>query len=781
MKNDDLPTGPVEGGTSVAVAGSGLSDLDIDLELNSVCDAFESAWQAGQRPQLADFLADTRLPVSTLFVELVQIEMEYRRRTGERVSLEEYIVLYPEFSEALSKLAPSLDTVSMPAPREAPTTSLGRFELVAPLGQGTFGVVWKARDTKLRRWVAIKRFRETSPAPSRDLFAREARAVQKLDHPNVVRLLELSQGTTTDYIVFEYVEGRTLKAILEERNKTPLDPDRAARIALQLASGLQHIHERGLIHRDLKPANVMITPTGDAKILDFGLARHTDTMSTIGGGQGFLGTIPYMSPEQLQGGKTVTQQSDIYALGAVLYEMLAGRRPFEGSHEELVTSIPKGNPPRLEAPTALQTIVRRAMELDPLDRYRSAEAMVEDLQRYEAGVAPRRRLPNIGKKVIAEVGRRKFLAGLAGGAGIAACCAPFLWPSSAIAEGKVRVDIETEPVGATVVCIPLDSRNGQPLPAAKIEAPKVSPVPLELHPGDYLVVVYFEDDPERFHEVYRHVPLYPDNAPGRHPHSSWKRVAQQHVSWPTIRIPDSACTTGMVKTGAFASVAQYGRPGNGRLSVPPFWISPTEYTVADYKTDIRKLLGKAANIDRLPQLKTQLCDSCPFNCKFDEAMARAEQRGCRLVHEWEYHVLSTQGGKTRFSWGNALPEGLRLPTEKRPVREPGFDVLHLAGGDIYGLSSNAAEWVDSYSLLHPTHDHFNEKPIPGPAHMRVVCGPKPKDIAVIENERHLTFEEKAFLPSREDRDQVLPYLGFRCARSIAPRLLETDFPRRLDY
>lgn len=778
MKNEDLPTGPVEGGTSVVVAGSGLSELDIDLHLNSVCDAFESGWQTGQRPQLADFLTDTRLPVSTLFVELVQIEMEYRRRTGEQVSLEEYVVRYPEFSEALSKLAPSLDTVSMPAPREAPTTALGRFELVAPLGQGTFGVVWKARDTKLRRWVAIKRLRETSPSASRDLFAREARAVQKLDHPNVVRLLELSQGATTDYIVFEYVEGRTLKEILGERNHTPLDPDRAARIALQLANGLQHIHQRGLIHRDLKPANVMITPAGEAKILDFGLARHTDTTSTIGGGQGFLGTIPYMSPEQLRGGKTVTQQSDIYALGTIFYEMLAGHRPFDGSQDEILANIPKGNPPRFDGPETVQTIVRRAMDIDPIDRYSSATAIAEDLQRYLTGAGPRRRIPNIGKKVAAGIGRRKFLTGLAGGAGLAACCAPFLVPSTTIAKGKVLVDIKTEPIGAAIVCIPLDSRNGQPLPAAKIEASKVSPVALELDPGDYLVVVYLKDDPQRFHEVYRHVPLYPGNTSGVFPHLGWRPVARQHVSWPTIRIPEPTCTIGMVKVEEFASVPLSGKPDGDRLSVPSFWVSPTEYTVADYKADVHKLLGKSADFNKLQKLKKQQCDACPFNCNFDEAMARAEGRGLRLLHEWEYHAVTTQGGRTRFSWGNALPEGTVLPTDKIPAGEPSFDELHLPDGSIFGLSSNVAEWVDSYSLINPTHGHFDEKPIPGPSHMRVVCGPRPADIAAIQSKKDITFGKNVFLSSREDRDQVKPYLGFRCARSIRPRLTDLDFPNR---
>lgn len=771
MNNEDLPTGPVEGGTSVVVAGSGLSDLEIDLELNSVCDAFESALQTGQRPQLADYLTDTRLPVSTLFVELVQIEMEYRRRTGERVTLEEYIVRYPEFSEALSGLAPSLDTVSMPAPREAPTTSLGRFELVAPLGQGTFGVVWKARDTKLRRWVAIKRFRETAPAASRDLFAREARAVQKLDHPNVVRLLELSQGATTDYIVFEYVEGRTLKTILEERNHAPLDPDRAARIALQLANGLQHIHERGLIHRDLKPANVMITPAGDAKILDFGLARHTDTTSTIGGGQGFLGTIPYMSPEQLQGGKTVTPQSDIYALGAVLYEMLAGRRPFDGSHEELVANIPKGNPPGFEAPAALRTIVRRAMEVDSLDRYPSGHAIVDDMQRFLEGIALNGNVGHQLRKLGRRVTRRDFLIrstiGIAATAGAVRAASVLLRTPD---DGRHEVLLSTEPPGAEIHVAPIHPDTGEPDTKVIYRLPGRSPTRARLLPGSYLVIAHLPET-GRFHEVYRKVPSTSAEQIGLGEHQRWD-LRDGAVRWPSIRIPALAVVDRMTFF-----------PGDGRFltgqkgdelrrpalrSIPPFYLDQHEITVAEYQRCFR-----GDQPQQLLAWKAPLSGEHASPMDWDRAVLLAEIVGKRLMNEYEYEFAATDGGKRDWSWDVTGSPAFDVGTSFQTVGHPEQD--HVGDPPVYGLCSNLAEWTSSGPA--EAMDHLRRMPLepllhPSQSKYRVVRG----------GNLNVLLEAQTAAPDRNPRRRLLRAsytyergLGLRCARSPRPRTRPQDF------
>ena len=782
MNNEDLPTGPGEGGTSVIVAGSGLSDLEIDLELNSVCDAFESAWQTGRQPQLADFLTDTRLPVSTLFVELVQIEMEYRRRKGEPVTLDEYVARYPEFSEALSKLAPSLDTVSLPASPEGATKALGRFELVAPLGEGTFGVVWKARDTKLRRWVAIKRFRETAPAPSRDLFAREARAVQKLNHPNVVRLLELSQGATTDYIVFEYVEGRTLKKILDEQNHAPLDADRAARIALQLANGLQHIHERGLIHRDLKPANVMITPAGDAKILDFGLARHTDTTSTIGGGQGFLGTVPYMSPEQLQGGMTVTQQSDIYAVGTVLYEMLSGRRPFDGLPKQLVAMIVEGSPPPIEAPAPLKTIIRRAMELDPRDRYPSAGDLADDLQRYLAGKTLKKAGSPLRKLTKALVNRRGFLAGAAGAIATGSASFAILNAQRQVDDGKVWVSLTTTPENAQVAFVPLDPINNQPNGHALIRASSPSPVRERLSPGDYLVVAYLEDGSGRFHEVYRHVPEDPSvMMHSSFAHTRWKRQPDGTIELSAVKIPPADVTERMTRLAGAErfspTLIRDLETAPDAVTVRPFFVDRHELTVGEYRdlwtnlttpeTARKHVSSRAAGVPddwAMPMLS------------FEEVIARAEQVGKRLLHEWEYEFLATAGGTSVFPWGDLLPAEERWPDKIGPVGDVPFDRYEFEGTSIHGLCSNLAEWVDS-PMRGPKLWAADGRPQLGAAGLATVRGGNPRALLPsLETDMQRFSPRKPFPFNLYSMDRGI---GVRFARSVKPRLDPADFTRLL--
>ncbi|AMV16797.1 bifunctional serine/threonine-protein kinase/formylglycine-generating enzyme family protein [Planctomyces sp. SH-PL14] len=774
MNNQDLPTGPVEGGTSVVVAGSGLSDLEIDLELNSVCDAFESALQTGQRPQLADYLTDTRLPVSTLFVELVQIEMEYRRRKGEPVTLEEYVVRYPEFSEALSKLAPSLDTVSMPAPRGAPTTSLGRFELVAPLGQGTFGVVWKARDTKLRRWVAIKRFRETAPAPSRDLFAREARAVQKLDHPNVVRLLELSQGATTDYIVFEYVEGRTLKEILEERNHTPLDPDRAARIALQLANGLQHIHERGLIHRDLKPANVMITPAGDAKFLDFGLARHTDTTSTIGGGQGFLGTIPYMSPEQLQKGKSVTRQSDIYALGTVLYEMLSSRRPFEGSVEELIATIPKGNPSPMDVPAVLRTIVGLAMEVDPLDRYASAEAMAEDLQCFLDGSTPASRIGRKLRKLGRQVTRRDFLVksavGIAATAGIVKAAGVLVRTHD---DGRHDVLLTTQPEGAEVHIIPIRSPTGEPDLASIQQLPGNSPLRSRLLPGNYLVVAVLPES-RRFHEVFRRVPESPNGfIDGIGEHQRWE-LHDGVVHLPSIKIPDVTVVDDMTlfpgsPTFLTGEVGVTSAP-RSMLAIPSFYLDRCEVTISDYRHFFR---GDRPAI--APKWKAPLTDRQAAPMSWDAAVLLAEIMGKRLMSEYEYEFAATNGGERLWSWGDNPSPNFDIGAAFQNAGLPAED--RVGDPPVYGLCSNLAEWTSSGLL-----GAGNGTADGGASRSQLVSAELTKFQIVRGGSLNVLQEQEVAAADRNprrrlprERYRVDRGLGLRCARSPQPRCRPEHF------
>ena len=239
-------------------------------------------------------------------------------------------------------------------------TRLGPYEILAPIGAGGMGEVYKARDTRLGRTVAIKMLHGAQT----DRLKREARAIAALNHPHICTLHDIGP----DYLVMEYVEGTPLRG--------PMSPGEARRLALQIVGALEAAHAKGIIHRDLKPANILLTPMG-AKILDFGLAKwqpdadaaETASDQTVAGA--ILGTAAYMSPEQA-GGKPADARSDIFSFGLVLYEMLSGGRAFAGDTPvSIMAAIVHQEPMHLDAPPHLARIVSRCLEKSPAARFQS--------------------------------------------------------------------------------------------------------------------------------------------------------------------------------------------------------------------------------------------------------------------------------------------------------------------------------------------------------------------------------------------------------------------------
>ena len=266
---------------------------------------------------------------------------------------------------------------------------LGRYRIIDRLGEGGMGVVYRATDERLERDVAIKLVREDllRESASQARFRQEARALSRLNHPGVATLFDFDQHEGTAFLVMEFVEGQTLATLLESG---PLPEARARAVALEAAEALEVAHEHGIVHRDLKPANLMVTPRGRVKILDFGLARLTPLASqTIDMGltsPGMAaGTLPYMAPEQFTNG-AVDARVDLYALGAILYEMLTGERAFDGEAIaplmfRIVHELPRpAGEVRPGASSALAAIAARCLEKDPGRRYADAAALVRALK-----------------------------------------------------------------------------------------------------------------------------------------------------------------------------------------------------------------------------------------------------------------------------------------------------------------------------------------------------------------------------------------------------------------
>jgi beta-lactam-binding protein with PASTA domain/tRNA A-37 threonylcarbamoyl transferase component Bud32 len=275
-------------------------------------------------------------------------------------------------------------------PVETPRTYMGRYELTHLVARGGMAQVYRAVDLQLDRPVALKvLFPELSVDKTFvERFRREAQAAANLSHPNIVPVFDWGEDDGVYFIVMEYVDGRSLSAVLRDPQKLP--SNQIAQIGAGVAAALAFAHRHGVVHRDVKPGNILITPDGEVKVTDFGIARAMNTEESLTQTGAVMGTAAYFSPEQAEG-KTVDARSDIYSLGVVLYEMAVGRPPFTGDSPVAVASKHVRDQPVLPrvanpaCPAALEAVIMKAMAKDPASRYGSAEEMRADLLRFADG------------------------------------------------------------------------------------------------------------------------------------------------------------------------------------------------------------------------------------------------------------------------------------------------------------------------------------------------------------------------------------------------------------
>ncbi|MBI5820658.1 MAG: serine/threonine protein kinase [Verrucomicrobia bacterium] len=347
-----------------------------DDALAAALDSYLAELQAGRKPDRASFLA--RHPELVTMLDCVEAL---------------HHLAPPPSSAHAETIDSSADGQTPRQPKPEPFADFGRYDLLEEIGRGGMGVVYRARQKELDRVVALKIIlagQLASPEIVRRFLA-ESRAAARLQHPNIVRVFEAGEFQGRHFFAMEHVAGSNLAALAR---RGPLDPVDAARLVCTVARAVEHLHSQGIVHRDLKPSNILLDEKGRPFVTDFGLAKLLDAQSQMTQSGVIAGTPSYMPPEQAAGRVAeIGPRSDVYSLGAILYELLAGRPPFQAeSPLDTLVQVIESEPTLLRdvnprAPRELELICQRCLEKSPDARYASAAALADDLERFLKGDA----------------------------------------------------------------------------------------------------------------------------------------------------------------------------------------------------------------------------------------------------------------------------------------------------------------------------------------------------------------------------------------------------------
>ncbi len=360
-------------------------------QLDQLCDDFESAWQQQSWPKIDDYLQGIQDPLrSVLLRELLRIETHWRERASDTEQLRrELLDRFPNSSAVVESVLGVGEAGNHSLTLSA--NSLGHFQQLEKIGDGGFGLVFRAWDTRHQRQVALKVPRFAHQLVGRELeeFFREAKAAGSLDHPNIARVWDSGNTAGVTYIAYQLVDGDNLKLRLDEfTRKSPLE---IVAFVRQLAMAVQYAHQQGIIHRDIKPSNILITGENQPVLTDFGLALAVGADATRSLAAR-IGTLDYMSPEQATGAQElIGERTDLWSLGVVLYELLTGELPFQGATDlHLCSNICDAayrRPGLLRAnvPKDLEIVIDRCLQKRPADRLTSCGELADELARIESG------------------------------------------------------------------------------------------------------------------------------------------------------------------------------------------------------------------------------------------------------------------------------------------------------------------------------------------------------------------------------------------------------------
>lgn len=733
-----------------------------DHVVNSVCSEFQAAWdRGGPPPQISSFVSG--IPEnsrSEAVSRLLRVDVSMHRRRGIAIETANYENLLSTLDEASKQKAESILDVLLAQPETVvPVIDvLGRYELRMEIGRGAFGSVYRSWDTELERFVAVKvPSKRLETGDDKRLFLREAKAAAKLSREGIVRVLDFAVEEETAYVVFELIDGPSLATAIKHRRFDSLE---AAAFIESLARSLAYAHGRGIVHRDIKPANILLDEQNQPWLTDFGLARIATDPETLYESGKLLGTLQYMSPEQANGAPA-EQQSDVYSLGVVMYELLAGHRPFdEEDRWSFIFLVNYAEAPSLrnanpDIPADLDTICLKAISKLPEDRYQSAGELADDLARFQNGEPILARPISIFGHWRRRVERHPVIALLtamlivSAGVATAAVMRP---PKEVVREkivevpssqdGRLPVRFVTEPAGASITLVRLDDDLYEPDPSTLENVPGGSPLTHRLAEGFYLVIATLPDG--RFHEVIRRVP-----GPGTHTRGKGPSV----MSWEfTDGVVDYASPV-RIRSPKSEEMMALCRPESAALDGMPFYVDCHEFP--NHQAERRDWLDENGNV--FPHHTDELGD-LPFRCEYWIAAQYAEQVGGRLPSLLEWNELIAQ-----------LPDETCAPESGIfDVSIPSCDALLFADKPVLGVLGNVPEWLSTRAGKMTFPQANGGATFPEAWSARQYIG----GIVDSTTVRYLEHVGKAPTTSRVDFKSV----GFRVVRSAHARLTPDAFP-----